>query len=358
MALILAEIRIITGRQVHEKLDQTSPVFYAYAILLIIWALRMLGKKVTVLGGTGFVGRAVMNELSQAGYEITLVVRRPERYREFALYPNTKVKQLDSFDDRETLVSLLEGRDVLVNLLADRSTGTEQIAQQDLLDVAKKIHSAMEIDHVSRCMTLSYLGANHDADSATWQGVLADFEAQMLSVPNCSATVMRAGLLVGNGDDTTTPFMKQLNRMPVLMMANSGTIVQPLWVKDFAKAMVNTIENAATKGQKIEVAGTEQMPLKRLGQMVAELMEQDDAIVFPMCKLNARLNAALGFMAPIVSVTKSQLQQIKGDAVTEAEFAELFGFAPASLDWVIAQYVQPKHVRERYNDYRKYANRD
>ena len=52
----------------------------------------ILGNKVSVFGGTGFVGREVVNELSKAGYEVTLLVRRPERYRDFALYANTVVR--------------------------------------------------------------------------------------------------------------------------------------------------------------------------------------------------------------------------------------------------------------------------
>lgn len=318
----------------------------------------MLGNKVTVLGATGFVGRAVVNELSKSGYEVTVAVRRPERYREFALYQNCKVKAIESYDSKTALNSVLEGRDIVINLMADRSTGLEKIAKNDLLENAKVLHSAMEANHIKRCMTFSYIGANHDADDHSWFGILADLEGQMLGVPNCDATVLRAGLLIGDGDDTTTAFKKHLNRMPVLMMANNQAKVQPLWIKDFARAMVETIGNHASYGKKIEVAGTSQMSLKRLGEMVAELMEKDDAMVFPMCKLNARLNAALGFMAPIVSVTSSQLEQIQGDAVTETDFVETFGFEPSTLDWVIAEYVRPTHERERYNDYRKFANRD
>ncbi|QKI90050.1 NAD(P)H-binding protein [Thiomicrorhabdus xiamenensis] len=318
----------------------------------------MLGNQVTVFGGTGFVGRAVVNQLSKAGYQTQVVVRRPERFREFALYPQTKLVQLDSYDNAEALAALLKGSKIVINLIADRSTGTELVEKDDLDYVSLKLKTAMESAGVERVLSLSRIGASTEQDSHCWLGSLAELDNHMNTVANAKVTVFKAGLLIGEDDDTTAPFVKQLQRMPVLMVANSSTEVQPLWVRDFAEAMVASIKNPATFGHKLEVAGNEAMSLKQLGRLVAEKMQIEDAVVFPMCNLNARIMAALGGLAPFQSVNKSQLLTLKKDAVTDQSFAELFGFEPASIEWVIAGYAAPKHLRERYNSYRKYANRD
>ncbi|MBO1926424.1 NAD(P)H-binding protein [Thiomicrorhabdus sp. 6S2-11] len=318
----------------------------------------MLQNTVTVFGGTGFVGRAVVNQLSKAGYNTKVVVRRPERFREFALYPQTKLAQLDSYDNAEQLAAALKGSDIVIDLIADRTTGTEMVEVKDFDVVSQKMKSALETAGVKRVLSLSQIGASNDVDSHSWQGSLAALDNHMNTTAKADVTIFKAGLLIGDGDDTTTPFAKQLNRMPVLMVANSGTQVQPLWVKDFAQAMVNSINNNATFGKKLEVAGSEIMTLKALGKMVAKIMQVQDAVVFPMCKLNAKIMATLGGLAPFQSVTKSQLITLGQDAVTENAFAEQFGFEPASIEWLISTYAKPKHLRERYNDYRKYANRD
>lgn len=318
----------------------------------------MLGKKVTVFGATGFIGREVVNELTKAGYELTVVVRRPERFREFMLYPNTKLFALDSFDNTDALKKSMSGSDIVVNLIADRSTGTEMIEAEEMGQVAKRMKSAMENDNVKRVLSLSFIGANNDCDSHEWLGVLGDLDNQMHAVACAEETILRAGLLIGANDETTSAYAKQLQRFPFLAVSGGSTEVQPLWVKDFAKAMVACIPNAAFFGKKIDVAGVEQMSVKALGEKVAKIMQQDDAVVFPMCRLNARIMSMLGVFAPVWSIKKSQLTLLQNDALTQTDFAQTFGFAPASLDWVIAQYATPKHQREKYNRYRKFANRD
>lgn len=318
----------------------------------------MLQNTVTVFGGTGFVGRAVVNQLSKAGYHTKVVVRRPERFREFALYPQTKLAQLDSYDHAEAFNDALKGSDIVIDLIADRTTGTEMVEVDDFDEVSQKIKSALESAGVKRVISLSQIGASTEVDSHSWLGSLAVLDNHMNTAAKADVTIFKAGLLIGDGDDTTTPFSKQLNRMPVLMVANSSTQVQPLWVKDFAQAMVNSINNAATFGKKLEVAGPEVMTLKALGKMVAQIKQVQDAVVFPMCNLNAKIMSSLGPLAPFQSVKKSQLITLKSDAVTDASFAEQFGFEPADIEWLIGTYVKPKSQRERYNEYRKYAQRD
>ena len=317
----------------------------------------MLGNQVTVFGATGYVGREVVNELSKAGYQVTVVVRRPERFREFALYPNTKLFTLDSFDDSAQLKASMKNSQIVFNLLVDRSTGTEMIEKDELGDVARKLKSAMESDHIQRVMSLSFLGANNDCDSHEWLGVLGECDNQMHGVACADETIFRVGLLIGANDEVTSKYVNQLNRMSVLPVVNGSISVQPLWVKDFAKAMVASIENTALFGKKIEVAGTEDLMVKELGSMIASLMGKEDAVIFPMCKLNAKLMTLFGPLAPVASIAKSQFTLLQNDATTATDFAETFGFQPSSLEKVLTQYAVPKVQRKKYNDFRKVANR-
>jgi len=317
----------------------------------------LLGNKVSVFGGTGFVGKSVVNELSKAGYEVKVVVRRPERFREFLLYPNTTLHTLDSYEDSEQLSAAVMGSDILVNLTTDRSTGTEMVEQGDLTFVTQKIKSAAETAGVKRVVSLSQIGANTDAPNSDWFGLLGEVDNLMHNVVNAAVTILKPSLLIGEKDDTTARFVTQLNRMSLLMVAQSSTVVQPLWIKDFAQAMVATVKDEATFGHKIEMAGEERLTLKELGTLVSEIM-QKEAIVFPMCKLNAKIMAFFGAFAPVASVSKSQLLMLPNDVITESDFSSQFGFAPSSLEWVISTYAAPHDIRERYNYYRKEAGRD
>ena len=318
---------------------------------------RKLGNKVSVFGGTGFVGREVVNALSKAGYDITLWVRRPERYRDFALFPNTKVAQLASFEEAEVLNAALSGVDIVVNLTTDRLTGSEMIEEDELVQVNQKLKSAMETAGVRRVLSLSQLGASSDQPACEWTGLVAEVDGLMHGVMSADVTIFKPSLLIGKGDDTTARFIKQLHRMSVLMVAQSETLVQPLWIVDFAKALVGVINQPEMFGQKLEVAGEERMTLKSLAELVAEIM-QKEAVVFPMCRLNATIMSKFGGLAPVASVSKTQLQMLRHDMVTDTDFSSLFEFVPSSVERVIATYAVPHHIRERYNFYRKEAGRN
>ncbi len=319
--------------------------------------VKKIGNKVSVFGGSGFVGHEVVKELSKAGYEVTLWVRRPERYRDFLLFSNVKVAQLSSFEDVESLNAAVSGVDVVVNLTTDRLAGPETIEEGDLILVNQKLKSAMETAGVTRVLSLSQLGASSNQPASDWTGLVAEVDGLMHGVANANVTIFKPSLLIGAKDDTTSRFIKQLNRMSLLMVAQSDTLVQPIWINDFAKALVSAIKNPAMFGQKIDVAGEERMTLKSLAELVIEIM-QKEAVVFPMCRLNATIMSKLGGLAPVASVSKTQLQMLRHDMITEADFESTFGFMPSSLERVISVYAAPHNIRERYNFYRKEAGRN
>ncbi|WP_238696292.1 NAD(P)H-binding protein [Thiomicrorhabdus sediminis] len=319
--------------------------------------MMLLANTVTLIGGTGFVGKAVLNELSKAGYQTRVVVRRAERFREFLLYPNTRLATLDSFDNAQQLQAAIQGSDIVINLMADRSTGTEMIEQADLTLANQHLKAAMESCHVKRVISLSQIGADSNAPHADWFGELAEVDNLMHNTAKAAVTIVKAGLLIGEHDDSTQRFINQINRAPLLMVANSKTTVQPLWIKDFAKAFVSIIKDSATYGHKLEMVGEERLSFKELAQLTAEIM-QKDAMVLPMCQLNAKVMSFLGAFAPMATVSQAQNTQLKKDMVSDSDFSTQFGFVPSSLESVISAYAAPHHIRERYNYYRKEANRD
>ncbi|AZR82924.1 NAD(P)H-binding protein [Thiomicrospira sp. S5] len=318
----------------------------------------MTGNKVVVLGGTGFVGRSVVNELSKNGYEISVVVRRPERFREFLLFPKTRLVQLDSLLQTDGLKAILKGADIVVNLTADMTAKTEAVVDKELVQVNQQIKKAVESAGVKRVLSLSQIGADAGNARHDWLYKLGEADAIMHTIASAKVTILRAGLLLGDGDEVTSRFKAQLEWLPVLPVANAGRAVQPLSVKDFAKALVMCIDDKAAFGAKIELVGEERMTLKDLAGLVRDMMMKEDAIVLPMCSLNARFMSTLGPLAPFRSVSKVQLQLMQSDLTSENDFETRFGFMPTSVDHTLAPYIAPSNLRERYHFYRQEAGRD
>lgn len=316
----------------------------------------MLGNKVVVLGGAGFVGRAVVNELSKQGFETSVCVRRLERYREYALYPNTKLVELSEYSD-EALNQVMSGQDILVNLIADVTTGTESVEIGQQVEVTQRIKQVVDHAGIQRVMQLSQIGADATQQQNAYLSALGQADA-IITNATAAVTILKAGLLIGDGDETTSRFNAQLNRLPLLPVYQSGRSVQPLGVADFAQAFVGSIKQSKLANQKVEVVGEQRLSLKELAEMVKEVKGEDEAFVLPMCGLNAKIMSFLGRFSPVCSVSKEQSLILSADLVSEQDFSTLFGFVPSSLESLLSSSIAPHHIRARYNDFRQDAGRD
>lgn len=280
------------------------------------------------------------------------------------MFPNAKLHTLDSYEASEQLNASVQEADIVVNLTVDRSTGLEMIGQDDLSMVAQKIKSACESANVKRVLSLSQIGSNNNEPNTEWFGVLGEVDNFMHNVAKAESTIFNASLLIGEGDQTTQKYINQMKRIDhwpvrveVLPVAKSSTAVQPLWIRDFAKAMVGSIRNSATFGVKLEVAGEERLTVKELAMLTTELMQREP-FIFGMCNFNAKIMAFLNHFAPVASVDKSQLIMLTKDLTTDTDFSSVFGFVPNSLEKTIAPYAAPGHVRHRLNHFRKEAGRN
>lgn len=318
----------------------------------------ILGKQVVILGGTGFVGRAVLNALSKADYHCKVLVRRPERYGDLLLFKNTRLGQCDAIADPVAVARQLEGADIVVNLTADLSSGTEAVSMEDLRSVNRSIRKAIQESKVKRILSLSFFGADASQTEDPWRQVLGEVEAMMQTLENAPATIMRAGLLIGGHDDVTTRYQQQLKLFPFLPVPHGKAVVQPLWVKEFANAFANLVPDFSVAGKVFEAAGEERLTLVDLAKTVAEMMGKEDAMIFSMCSVNAKVMAKMGRFAPVRSSSKSQLTMFNKDMVTDKDFQSQFGFKPVCLEHVLSTYIVPNHLRARYNFLRREAGRE
>ena len=69
-------------------------------------------KKTALIGASGFVGSAILNELLNRGYEVEALVRNPENIK--IKNPHLTIKQVD-VSDTDTLTKMLKGYDTVIS---------------------------------------------------------------------------------------------------------------------------------------------------------------------------------------------------------------------------------------------------
>lgn len=72
--------------------------------------------KIIVTGATGFVGRHVVNQLLNEGYEVLVIVRSTDRARTFAWFQSVQCISCDLHKNFQPVVDLAKDVDVLVHL--------------------------------------------------------------------------------------------------------------------------------------------------------------------------------------------------------------------------------------------------
>lgn len=112
-----------------------------------------MSKKVAVIGATGFVGKQVVNELSNRGYVVSAIAR-----------DSSKVEAKDSVtaisadvNNVEELAKVLEGNDAVINTF--NAGWTNPNLYNDFLNGSKNIEKAVEESGVKRFITVGGAGS-------------------------------------------------------------------------------------------------------------------------------------------------------------------------------------------------------
>lgn len=114
--------------------------------------------KVALIGASGFVGTALLNELVARGHTITAIVRNPEKVKE---QQGVSVVQADILDITKT-ADILKGHDAVVS--AYNAGWTNPNLYNDFLEGSKAIQTAVKSAGVKRLIVIGGAGSLYMPD--------------------------------------------------------------------------------------------------------------------------------------------------------------------------------------------------
>lgn len=220
----------------------------------------MKSLRVLVLGGSGFVGRHVCEQLVRAGHQVTVPTRRTRHATSVQTLPGLTVLETPSLDEA-TLTRLIAGHDAVVNLIAVLH-GNAGRFEQVHVQLPQRIASAMHTAGVPRLVHVSALGADPQGPSM-YQRSKARGET-VLQASGLDLTVLRPSVIFGPEDKFLNLFADLQQVLPFMPLAGSDTRFQPVWVSDVAAAIVRCLHEHQTIGQTYEACGPETFTLGQL----------------------------------------------------------------------------------------------
>ena len=319
----------------------------------------MSAPRVLVLGGSGFVGRQVCEQLARLGWLITVPTRRAVNAARVQSLPGLTVIEANVHQEAD-LARLMPGHDAVVNLVAVLH-GSEERFENVHVDLPGKIARAMKKAGVQRLVHISALGADPQGPSM-YQRSKARGET-VLHNAGLQLTVLRPSVIFGAEDKFLNLFADLQAVAPFMPLAGSGTRFAPVWVGDVARAVVVCLQKLDTVGQTYELCGPDVMTLGELVQRAGQWAGVNEGRGRPVIGLPmwvGWLQAAAMELAPGEPLmSRDNLASMKVDNIATGQLPGLqaLGISASSAAGVAPGYLGHRGPRSKLNRWRAGAGR-
>jgi uncharacterized protein YbjT (DUF2867 family) len=299
---------------------------------------------VTVFGGSGFLGRHVVQALANRRYRIRVAVRRPELTG--YLQPLGRVGQIQAVQANLRAGASVEAAardaDAVINLVgilfergrqrfdAVQAQGAETVARAAAAAGARLVH-------------ISAIGADENSLSRYARSKAAGERRVLAADPQ--ATIMRPSIMFGPEDQFFNRFAALARIFPALPLPGGGhTRFQPVFAGDVAEAIALAVDGKAKAGATYEFGGPDIKSFKELMEFMLAIIERRRLLLpvpFGLMKLQAEV---LQFL-PTPPLTPDQVELLKSDNVVAAtareqgRTLEALGIVPLSVQAVVPDYL-------------------
>ena len=296
-----------------------------------------MSKQISIIGGSGFVGRAIARQAIGQGYTVTVACRHPERARDLLVHGILLVKA-DICSGRG-LDEAVQGADCVINLVGLLFERGPQTFSSAHVHGTEHLIAACERAGVKQLIHMSALGADLGSQSH-YARTKAEAE-QRVRTSKLKWSIMRPSVIFGAHDSFLNRFRELYAKDPIAPVIAGNTRFQPVWVEDVARAFVACIGKRGVNGRIFELCGPEAYSLREIIDVLLKQLGWNRMLVsvpMPVAGLMAKLMQLL----PTPPLTPDQLILLKRDNVAGSKdaFPAIFG-TPAALPDVLPACLQP-----------------
>lgn len=278
-------------------------------------------KNILVVGGTGFVGQAILSELTRRmTFAATVPTRRREHNKALTVLPRAKIVEADVHDS-SALSRLMPGHDAVINLVGilHSREGTPREGTPYGADFARahveltqKIVDAAQSAGIQRIVHVSALKASHEAPSAYLRSKAAGEATVQAS--GLAWTIFRPSVIFGEGDAFLNLFARLAKIAPFFPLAGAKARFQPVWVKDVAASIVESLLREESIGKTFDLCGPKIYTLAELVHY-ASATAGHPRLVFALPDWLAWCQAWLMEWLPNPPMTRDNLRSMQEDSI-------------------------------------------
>lgn len=222
------------------------------------------GDTLCILGGSGFVGRALILHLHAEGYVLRVMTRHPQRHRDLLVLPRLTLIAGDPTDER-TLAAAVEPCQAVINLVGilveSRATPFARVHEQ-LPAQLGRLAGPRRIIHISA------LGASPGVPSRYLQSKARGEAGLRAGAPD--AIIVRPALIYGAHDHFICRFSALLRWAVCGLPVPAGRVpVRLVAVTDVVAAIGHALTDLALVGGTLSLCGPERLTLAEAINLIA-----------------------------------------------------------------------------------------
>jgi uncharacterized protein YbjT (DUF2867 family) len=298
-----------------------------------------------IAGGTGFVGRHLLESLKGRDIPVRCLVR-DEKKGEWVRSLGFEAVKGD-ITDADSIQDVLDGAETVVHLVgvlkeegnstfdAVHVEGTQNLINESIASGVRKFfyQSALGADSGS---PYKYLKTKARAE-------------EFVTSSNISYTIFRPSLIVGRGDGFTERTKQLISAGPVVPVPGKGLAkFQPLYIKDWTKCFSAALEKEDAENRVYELGGPEQLTYIEILDQIMKVLNVSKTIVhlpmgitkltLPFMGIARSFASVLGREIP--DVTEELLSLLDEDNICDMDSIQKnFGFTPMRLSDALKEFL-------------------
>lgn len=304
--------------------------------------------RVALIGGTGFVGSYIIDELLAAGHQPVVLVRPGSEHR---LREAAKCLVVaGTLADRAALAACMRDCDAVIYLVGIlREQPSAGITFDGLQNTGARICIDVAIEQgVQRFVLMSANGASSEGTAYQRSKFAAE---QYLAESGLPGTVFRPSVIFGDPRgcmEFCTQLRDQMIRPPLpvpvffrgLSPARGGFSLSPVHVKDVASAFVASLQSPASIGLTLPLGGKETLAWPEILRRIAKASGKRK-LLLPVPAIFVRLACVLLDRFSWFPITRDQLDMLlQGNVVESFQAFEMFGVSARAMQADELAYLQ------------------
>jgi uncharacterized protein YbjT (DUF2867 family) len=315
-------------------------------------------KQVTVFGGSGFIGRAIVRALAHEGYLVRVAARRIELAEPVKTAGDVGQVMLMRTNVRmpQSVAAAIAGSQAVINAVGIPYERGRQRYQAVHVEGSRTIAQAAAAAGAQRLIHISGIGADNRSSKNRYIRSKVAAEDAVIGAFD-GATILRNSVVFGPNDVMFNRMADIACKAPVFPLIGNGSArVQPVFVGDVGKAVAAVLARPATTKSVFELGGPRVYTYREIAQLVLREIDRKKPIIGTpaiLMKVAAFFTQQVARLGRVPPLTGDQVELMLHDNVVRpgAQGLGALGIQATAAEVILPTYLDRFRIGGRYNQH-------